>query len=139
MPLLEIEIIGRPEGIERSSLAKRLADAAGSVFDSPPQATWVRIAILDSVDYAENGALASVPQPVFVKVTKRTHPKASDLADEIARLTAAIAEVCGRPAENVHVCYEPPAAGRQAFGGKIVPPDRQDEDPGTAAPQRNLN
>ena len=120
MPLLEIEIIGQPGTIDKGVLAQRLADAAGDVFDSPPQSTWVRVRILDPIEYAENGGADFAPRPVFVKVTKRLNLEGASLADEVKRLTLAIAAVCDRPPENVHICYEAPAAGRQAFGGEIV-------------------
>jgi phenylpyruvate tautomerase PptA (4-oxalocrotonate tautomerase family) len=120
MPLLEIEIIGPLEATEPAALAQHLADAAGAVFGSPPQSTWVRVRTLDRSAYAENGGGDPAVRPVFVKVTKRSNPEGASIADEIKRLTLAIAEACGRPPENVHVCYEAPAAGRQAFGGELV-------------------
>ncbi len=41
------------------------------------------------------------------------------MKDEIAELTERFAEICGRSPEHVHIIYEPPAAGRIAFGGKL--------------------
>ena len=41
------------------------------------------------------------------------------LAAGVRRLTGAIAAACGRPEENVHLVYEPPAKGRIAFGGEL--------------------
>ena len=35
------------------------------------------------------------------------------------RWQLAIAEACSRPVEDVHILFEPPAAGRIAFGGKL--------------------
>ena len=58
--------------------------------------------------------------PVFVSILKARLPEAEDLRKEVERLTVAIARVCGRPTENVHIFYQPPGEGRVAFGGKVV-------------------
>lgn len=120
MPILEIDLVGEVGTADAAGLAQRLADAAGAVFGSAPQSTWVKIRILGPADYAENGGAASPQRPVFVKVLKRSTSEGTEMADEVRRLTAAVAEVCSRPSESVHVCYEPPAQGRQAFGGELV-------------------
>jgi hypothetical protein len=71
-------------------------------------------------DYAENaGGPPAGAQPVLVSVLLADPPQGTDLAAQAARLTQAIARVCRRPPENVHVLYEPPARGRIAFGGKL--------------------
>ena len=119
MPILEVEIVGEPQG-DRAGLAQRLADAAADVLGSAPQGTWVRLRILPTEDYAENGGALPGVAPVFVSVLQRASPPDAERADEVRRLTEAIAGACGRPAANVHVRYEPDAAGRQAFGGKLV-------------------
>jgi hypothetical protein len=69
--------------------------------------------------YAENAATLAA-QPVFVSVTKRRLPARPELEAEIAQLTQAVARLTQRAPENVHVTYEPAAAGRAAFGGVIV-------------------
>src|SRR5262245_11218762 len=127
MPILEVEIVGDLDSPDRQRLARRIADAAGHVFGSPPGSTWVRLRFLASSDYAENDNSAAEPsldemtQPVFVAVTKAAIPSEDASFDsEVRLLTAAIAATCGRPVENVHVYYEPSAAGRIAFGGKRV-------------------
>jgi phenylpyruvate tautomerase PptA (4-oxalocrotonate tautomerase family) len=120
MPLLEIEIVGAVEASAGETLAQRLADATGRVLGSPPQATWVRVRTLRPEEYAENEGGPAGVMPVFVKVTKRSTPPGDTLQTEVRQLTEAIAKICGRPRENVHVAYEPAAAGRQAFGGTLV-------------------
>lgn len=117
MPLLEIEIVGEPEREE--GLAQRLADAAASVFGSAPQGTWVRLRALPLDWYAENGGSEGV-LPVFVHVIERVAPEKSALEERVAKLAAVVAQATGRPSDNVHVIYEPPGAGRVAFGGRIV-------------------
>jgi hypothetical protein len=58
--------------------------------------------------------------PVFVTVLKSRLPDSDELEQEAARLAAAVARICGRPAENVHILYLPEGSGRVAFGGKII-------------------
>ncbi len=43
-----------------------------------------------------------------------------DLRREVAALTPAIAAICARLPENVHILYQPDGAGRVAFGGRVV-------------------
>jgi phenylpyruvate tautomerase PptA (4-oxalocrotonate tautomerase family) len=116
MPILDVEIIGP---IAEASLARRLADAAGEVFGSKPQGTWVKLRTMERVHYAENGGTPDDVSPVLVRVLQYAPPEGDALAEEIGRLTRAIAEACGRATHNVHVLYEPPAAGRIAFGGEL--------------------
>jgi phenylpyruvate tautomerase PptA (4-oxalocrotonate tautomerase family) len=120
MPILEVELVGDADTGDRSALAQRIADAAARVFKSPPQGTWVRMRILSADDYAENSKAADGVRPVFVSVLKRTNPTGAELADEIRNLTEGVARACGRPAENVHIRYEPSGAGRQSFGGTLT-------------------
>jgi phenylpyruvate tautomerase PptA (4-oxalocrotonate tautomerase family) len=120
MPVLEVEIVGEPERVDRSTLAQRLADAAAVILKSPPQGTWIRLRVLHPQDYAESGGTAADLRPVFVSVMTRLQPTPETVESEVRELTAAIAAVCNRPLENVHVRYELPGAGRQAFGGRIV-------------------
>ena len=120
MPLIEVEIIGEDREADLSTLAQRIADAVGLVLGSPPQHTWVRLKVLRSEDYAESGGRERTVNPVFVSVLKRTNPVGDSLVEEVRLVTEAVAEECGRPPENVHVRYEVPGAGRQAFGGRLV-------------------
>ncbi len=116
MPILEVEIVGAPETSD--GLAARIAVAAGEALDKPG-GTWVRLRRLEPADYAESdGGPPAGVAPVFVRVLERAAP--DDLDARVERLTDAVAAACGRPAENVHVLYEPPAAGRMAFGGRLV-------------------
>ena len=118
MPILDIEIV-TDEPLE-NGLASSLADLAGQVFASPPGSTWVRVRPLPQQLYAEN----STAQPagwrsVFVIVRKAKRPAGSALETEVRALTEGIARICGRPLENIHILYEPDAAGRIAFGGNL--------------------
>lgn len=120
MPLLEIQIVGEPQVENRNALARDLADAAAEVFRAEPRTTWVRLSVLPPRDYAENGGGAAGVKPVFVSLIKKSRPSRAAIVDEVRRLTEAIAEVCARPAENVHVRYEAPGEGRVAFGGELL-------------------
>ena len=124
MPILDIQLVGDPEPSIRSDLAHRLAEAAGRVLQSRPNGTWVKVTILPKHDYAENGSdpddSTDSVLPVFVSIIKRHLPPPDQLATEATSLTHAIAEVCQRPAENVHLIYQPPGAGRVVFGGVVV-------------------
>ncbi|HKQ18505.1 MAG TPA: hypothetical protein VJW75_02045 [Candidatus Eisenbacteria bacterium] len=122
MPILEVELTGGVAGATRSGLAQRLADAAGAIFRSAPGETWVRLRDTHPRDYAENktDTFAAGIHPVFVRVLRRALPEEPALAQEIKALTEAVAAATGRPADQVHVSYEPPGAGRVAFGGSLL-------------------
>ncbi len=121
MPIVDVEIVGATEA-EAALCAQPIADALGLIFGSGAGGTWVRARGLPAANYAENDE----PDPpgrdaVFVTVLKRTRPEPAVLEMEAARVSEAVAAACGRPRERVHVLYEPPAAGRIAFGGRLVP------------------
>jgi phenylpyruvate tautomerase PptA (4-oxalocrotonate tautomerase family) len=91
------------------------------VLALPAGSTWVKLRAIPSGNYAENGAgVAPDAYPVFVTILKRQLPQADIIHNEVARLTDAIAAICNRQSENVHIVYEPDGKGRIAFGGKIV-------------------
>jgi phenylpyruvate tautomerase PptA (4-oxalocrotonate tautomerase family) len=117
MPVVDVELVG--EADVSAELSQRLADAIGAALTSRPGGTWVRVRELARDHYAENGGLDDV-RPVFVTVLERSRPRGEALAERVARVTAAVAEATGRPAENVHVLFEDDAAGRLAFGGRLV-------------------
>lgn len=120
MPILDVEIVGSVPPAVRQGLARRLADAVGDIFASRPQGTWVKLRFIESDAYAENaGGPAQGTQPVIVSVLQAERSEGAELADLAARLTEAIASTCSRPAENVHIIFEPAAAGRIAFGGQV--------------------
>ena len=120
MPILDVELVVGPDETLADDLAAQLADAAGAIFASPPGNTWVRVRTLDRRSYAENGTTEPAGQrAVFVTVLRAVPPEADVLAAEVQALTSAIARICGRPPENVHTLYDPPAAGRIAFGGTL--------------------
>jgi len=116
VPLIDVELIGppaRPQG-----LAQRLADATGDALQTDQGRTWVRVRTLPADAYAENHA---PPQrPVFATVVLRALPPRPERDHVVVALTRAIAGATDRLPERVHVRLEPAAAGRQAFGGRLV-------------------
>jgi phenylpyruvate tautomerase PptA (4-oxalocrotonate tautomerase family) len=122
MPILDIDIVvsDPTHPSTRADLTQNLAEAAAQAFSAPPGTVWVKLRVLPSAQYAENGGLPEGVNPVFVTVLKSRVPEGSELEDEIARLTEAIAKILNRPKENVHILYQPDGAGRTAFGGNLV-------------------
>ncbi|MGD8406056.1 MAG: hypothetical protein PVJ21_20540 [Anaerolineales bacterium] len=121
MPILDIEIVASDstQGLP-ADLTQSLADEAAQVFDSPPGRVWVKVKTISPTEYAENGGTPPGVYPVFVTVLKSRAPEGNALEDEVAQLTEVIAKILKRPAENVHIFYQPDGAGRVAFGGKLV-------------------
>jgi len=121
MPILEVEIIVHPGENLPAGLAAEIAERAGEIFRSAAGGTWVKIYPLPRERYAENGgSLEETIRPVFVRILQAKLPPPDILRDEVFRLTEAIAMACGRPAENVHIVYQPEGSGRVAFGGNLV-------------------
>ena len=117
MPILDIEIVTASPPEE--SLAAALADMAGEVFNAPSGTTWVRLRTLPPQQYAENQARSPAAGPVFVTVLQFRRPGAESQALSARALSEGVARLCGRDVQNVHVLYEPDAAGRIAFGGTL--------------------
>ena len=120
MPILNVEIIMRPDESIRPELARELADRTGEIFGSSPGSTWVKVYLLARENYAENIIASEDICPVFVSVLKAKLPSPDLLQVEVAKLTAAVAQICGRPQENIHIIYLPEGMGRVAFGGKMI-------------------
>lgn len=120
MPILRVEIVTRPGQAIRPGIAQELADRTAGIFDSEPGGTWVSVHVLDRDFYAENNSAAADIFPVFVSVLKAKLPSPETLQMEITRLAEAVAHICDRPKENVHILYQPEGAGRIAFGGRLV-------------------
>ena len=116
MPIFHIETTRRPA---RAAL-RSLADALGELFDAPAGHVWVRIVPLDPALVAEN--LEGTPSDgALVRVILRALPEEAVLAERAKAITRLVAATLGRPEADVHVYFDPPAAGRIAFGGELVP------------------
>jgi hypothetical protein len=122
MPIIEIEVVLQPGEQLIDNAAGVVADKLGDILGSGPGHTWVKLRTLAPERYAENGD--NPPDgvyPIFVTLLKAKETPIENLQKEVDQICDAIAGVFDRPAENVHLLYLPPAAGRIAFGGKIVP------------------
>jgi len=120
MPIVDIEIVLRPNETLRKEMVTDLADELGEILQSPQGGTWVRVRGLPADHYAENGGMPEGAYPVFVSIIKSELPTRDEMQKEVEKITGAVAQICGRPSENVHVIYQPQGKGRVAFGGKIV-------------------
>lgn len=121
MPILDLELVGHADATLPPLLAQCVADSVAQALACTPGRVWVRVRGLPAHCYAENhSALADDELPVFATL-QHAHPPTGDaLQAELSALTQAIADACGRNPERVHVQYAPAAAGRQAFGGRLV-------------------
>ena len=122
MPILDVEIVLQPGESLDPELAGELADRAGAVFGAAPGTTWAKLRAISAEHYAENqtGRPADV-YPVFVSVLKAKLAPLNERQREVTQLTEAVARVCRRPPEKVHILYLLEGAGRMAFGGTLVP------------------
>lgn len=119
MPVIEIERVGA--GAAPPGLAQALADAAGRVLGGAPGHTWVRLRTLDAACYAENEAAVDAQAlPIFASVLLAHPPQGEAQAALLRALTDALAAALGCEPSRVHVQIAPAAAGRQAFGGRVV-------------------
>jgi phenylpyruvate tautomerase PptA (4-oxalocrotonate tautomerase family) len=110
----------RPSG-RTAPEAQALADVIGAALGADEGTTWVRVRVLDRADYAESGGpIPDAVRPVFVTIMEHGPRRGQDLERAVSAVTAVVAETTGHPRANVHVVFTPPAAGRVAFGGRIV-------------------
>jgi phenylpyruvate tautomerase PptA (4-oxalocrotonate tautomerase family) len=120
MPILRVEYVETREWAPPQDLAQRIADAAAAALHAPPQSVWVTVARVARGNYAENEGAPPDAAPLFVSINKRVLAEGPALAEEAAALTRAIATACGRAPGDIHLIYEPPGAGRVAFGGRLA-------------------
>lgn len=121
MPIVDVELVCAREADLLAVPASRIASALGKVFGSPPGRVWVRLRWLPSSRYAENDAEVGAGElPVFVTVLHSHPPQGDARAKEAMEVTRCVASCLERPPERVHVQYAPAAAGRQAFGGRLI-------------------
>lgn len=116
MPIIDIEVVGALPAVDPSSLA----DELGAIFAAAPRTTWVRLRHLPEEQYAENQDGTPTVKPVFVTILLRSLPSPERLADLAVTIAHRVAFFVARPAEQVHVEFSPPAAGRVAFGGRLI-------------------
>jgi phenylpyruvate tautomerase PptA (4-oxalocrotonate tautomerase family) len=120
MPIVDIEIVLRANESIREEVVSELANELGEIFHSSAGETWIKIHPLSADQYAENGGTPDGIYPIFVTVMKSKLSSLEEMQKEVAKITGVIAQICGRPSDNIHVIYQPAGRGRVAFGGKIV-------------------
>ncbi len=120
MPIVDVEIVLRPNEILRKEIVAELADELGEIFQTSQGGTWVKVHELSSDQYAENGGAQNATYPIFVTVIKSKFPVVEEMQKEVEKITGAVAQICGRPSDNVHMIYQPAGSSRVAFGGRIV-------------------
>ncbi len=111
LPILDVEI-DLPAGQSVSnSVARGIAEAAGEILGVERSRTWVRMRPLP-VDREAKGAEdhSAEAHPVFVTVWRLSSPGPRLLRDQAEALARAVADVCKRPVEDVHVLFEPSPA-----------------------------
>jgi hypothetical protein len=120
MPIMDVEIVLRPDETIPDKMVSELADRLGEVFGSAKNGTWIKAYGIPSVHYAENDGKAEEVYPIFVSVLKARLPEREEMQTEVDAITAVVSQVCNRPVSVVHVMYQPEGKGRVAFGGRIV-------------------
>ena len=124
MPIIDVELVCQTEAQFCAVSASALADALGTALGSVAGRTWVRKRYLGINSYAENQVsvvgTTAADLPVFVTVLLSHPPNGSERDIEVKTITAVVAACVGRSPNCVHVQYAPAAAGRQAFGGRLV-------------------
>jgi hypothetical protein len=122
VPIVTIQIVtSKSENTYSVAQVEKLSDDLGTIFNSEPSGTWVKLELLDRNQYSENEVRPdSSVEPTFVEVLKRTLPDQDTLAVEAQQIATKVAHVLSRPLDNVHIIYLPPGEGRVAFGGKLL-------------------
>ncbi len=119
VPMVEVELVSDDE--PAPGMADLLADQIGLALRAAEGSTWVRLRVLRPDHYGESGgSFGDSVKPVFVTVTSRRQPAREQFADVVEQITSAVARTTGHPRQNVHVIFAPDAAGRVAFGGRVV-------------------
>lgn len=121
MPILRVEIVSATGENKKANLAGLIADEVGDILASKPGGTWVSTHWWPAEDYAENGG--GPPEnvrPVFVEILLAKLPSPEEMERQVKLITTALAKICDRPPENVHVLYLPAARERMAFGGQLI-------------------
>jgi phenylpyruvate tautomerase PptA (4-oxalocrotonate tautomerase family) len=120
MPIIDVEVVEQPGSSLLTNLSNELAVRIGDVLHAKPGTVWVKLHRIPFVDYAESDGNPDALAPVFVNVLMATLPEGEAFEAAVVALTQAVAELCDRSRDNVHVLFAPSARGRQAFGGKLV-------------------
>lgn len=119
MPIVDVELVADEPSVPEG-LASRLAESLANLFSSPAGHVWVRLSVLPSTHYAENGVRGATDLPVFVRVLHADLPSDEVLSTQAQAISNAVAACVARPSQWVHVVYAPAGRGRMAFGGHLL-------------------
>ncbi len=119
MPIIDVQLVAEAPRLPED-LASRLAESLAGVFSSPTGRVWVRLSVLPSTHYAENGGQAPDALPAFVRVLHADLPSNEVLSTQAQAISKAVAACVARPSQSVHVEYAPAGRGRVAFGGQLL-------------------
>jgi phenylpyruvate tautomerase PptA (4-oxalocrotonate tautomerase family) len=120
MPIVDVEIVLKPDETIHEKMVSELAARLGEIFGSSKNGTWIKVHGISNDHYAENGGKEEGMYPIFISVLKSRLPHPDEMQKEVDAITGAVATVCNRSSDFVHVIYLPEGKGRAAFGGKIV-------------------
>ena len=122
MPIITIKLLTEnPQEVIPTVQVQEIADRLSKLFQTGRRQTWVKVESQPRAHYAENGvASAEVSYPTFVEVLKAEVAEPEALAGEADEIATVVSNVLGCPKENTHILYLPDAAGRIAFGGKLL-------------------
>jgi phenylpyruvate tautomerase PptA (4-oxalocrotonate tautomerase family) len=120
MPIVDVQLVAgdsfAPEG-----MASRLAEALAEVLSAPPGRVWVRLSVLSSALYSENGAQGGAAAlPAFVRVLHADLPSPEAMAAQAQAISKAVAACIHGSSHLVHVEYAPAGRGRIALGGQLL-------------------
>lgn len=121
MPILKITAVESPEyPLPSRSVLQRIGDDLGEVFGAQAGSVWVQLHALAQDHYVENLIpAAETPSPIFLSVLMYQVPTLEARAALATAIADCVGQALNRPAELVHILFEPPAKGRIAFGGKL--------------------
>ncbi len=121
MPIIRIDLVVEDhEKRVTPAILRLLTDQLGEHFCSEAGGTWVSLRYMGLDSYAENGRPDLSIRPTLVSILQYRRPDRDQLKAEAFKLTQLIAKVLNRPAENVHLIYEPHGQGRVVFGGELA-------------------
>jgi len=96
MPIVDVEIVLRPDETIRKEIVRELADELGDIFHTQKGQTWVKVHALPADQYTENGGTQDGIYPIFVSIIKSKLPTNEEMQEEVEKITGAIAQIYGR-------------------------------------------
>ena len=73
MPIVDIEIVLKPDEAIADEMVSELADQLGKIFNSPKNGPWVKVHEIAGHHYAENEGKEQGVYPIFVSLLDRDY------------------------------------------------------------------